>query len=292
MHLSIRSSMWFLLVCGSIATLSASPPVIGVARSRGAFMINNASVPGTATILDGTSVKTMGLSSDVSLKTGERLTLGSGSAATIYRDRLVLQSGIAEVDSVSAYRVEAGGLRIDASNSEASFRVAVHNGQPVQVTATTGTAEVRNAKGVLVARVFPGTALQLHVIPGDNAVELTGRVTSDQGKFFLTDETTKVKVELRGKDLKNLVGKRVNIKGSTTASDKPEGSVVMVASATVLTAAAAAGAGGGGAAAGAATAAGVSATKIAVIGGIAAAATVGGLAAAGTFSGSDAPVSR
>jgi hypothetical protein len=291
MRLSIRRSTWLLLLCGSIATLSASPPVIGVARSRGAFMINNASVPGTATILDGTSVRTMALSSDVRLKTGERLTLGSGSAATIYQDRLVLQSGIAEVDRVSAYHVEAGDLRIGASNSGASVRVAVSGSQQVQVAAMAGTAEVRNAKGVLVARIPPGMALQLQTTGGNSSTELTGVITSEHGKYFLTDETTKVKVELRGNNLKELVGKRARVKGSTVpAATAGDAAVVTVASATVIGAAAAA---GGAAAAGAGTGAGLSATTIGVIivGG-AAAGTLGGLAAAGTFSGSDATISR
>src|SRR5260370_38758530 len=108
---SIRRTTWLLLLCGSIATLAASPPVIGVARSRGAFLINNASVPGTATLLDGASVRTMELSSDVRLRTGQRLTLGSQSVATIYQDRLVLESGTAEVDRSYGYSVEAGGPR-------------------------------------------------------------------------------------------------------------------------------------------------------------------------------------
>jgi len=85
-----------------------------VAQSRGAFFVNNASVPGTATILDGTSVRTTATSSDVSLKGGERLTLASSSEARIYQDRLVLTSGMADLNHMSNYRLETGNFQIGA----------------------------------------------------------------------------------------------------------------------------------------------------------------------------------
>jgi hypothetical protein len=285
MQFSSRSSIWLSLICASIATLSASPPVIGVARSRGAFMIDNASVPGNATILDGTSVTTMEQPSNVRLKTGQNLILGSTSTATIYQNRLLLQRGVAEVDRLSAYRVEAGKLLIGASSPDAGIRVSVDGGQQVQVAATGGSAEVRNLDGLLVARILPGTALQLQPAGNNTSADLRGRLTSESGKFFLTDETTKVKWEVQGKNLNELVGKRVHLVGSTMPPAQPgEPGIIEVASTTVLKGAAAAGAGGG--ATGAATAGGVSATTIALIAGGATAAILGGLAAAGTFSSS------
>lgn len=295
-----------MLVCGSIVALASPPPVIGVARSRGAFMINQASVPGSATILDGTSVQTVATSSDVSLKGGERVTLASHSAARIYQGRLVLQSGAAELSHLSGYLVETGDLRIGASNAEAHVRVVVDSKDQVRVATIGGNAEVRNNEGMLVARVFPGTAMQLNSAPGAGT-KLTGTVQEENGKFFLTDEATKVKVELRGPNLKSMVGKRVRITGTAAPGETPAGDatlVVHVSGSVALAAAAgataaggaAAGAGAagaaGGAAAGAAVATGVSATTVAVVGGVAAAASVGGLAAAGTIGGSDSTVSR
>jgi hypothetical protein len=251
-------------------------------------MIDNASVPGTATILDGTSLTTAEQPSNVRLKTGQSLTLGSVSTGTIYQNRLVLKSGVAEVDRLSAYRVEAGKLFIGSASPDAGIRVSVDRDRQVQVAATGGAAEVRNLDGLLVARVLPGTALQLHTAD-NNSADLTGRLTSEDSKFHLIDETTKVKWEVQGQNLSELVGKRVHIKGSTVAPEKPgDLGIVVVASTSVLKAAAigAGSASGGGAAAGAATAGGISATTIALIVGGAAAATVGGLAAAGTFSSS------
>lgn len=291
MHQTIHRSLLFFLVCGSVATLSASPPVIGVARSRGVFLINNASAPGNATILDGTSVRTLGSSSEVSLRSGRRVTLGSGSAATIYHNRLVLESGAADLDRLALYGVEAGNLRIGASDSDARVHVAIDSSRQVRVAAIGGTTEIRNQQGVLVARVFPGTALQAHAVAGNSAL-LTGTVEAQGGKFFLTDEVTKVRVELRGANLKPLVGKRVRISGTAASGAVPAAGasqVIAVTQATVISAAAGV---AGGAATGAAVSSGVSLTTAAVITGAAAAATVGGLAAAGTLSGSDTPVSR
>lgn len=292
MHLTIRRPLWVLLVCGSVATLSASPPVIGVARSRGAFLINNASVPGTATILNGASVRTLASSSEVSLKTGERLTLASSSAATFYQDRVVLQSGLAELDHMAQYSVDSGSLRIGASGTGAHIRVAVDASRQVKVAALGGTAEVRDPKGVLIARVFPGTALQLHTA-AEESDQFTGIVEKQGNNFLLNDETTHVTTELRGGNLSRLVGKRVRVTGKTIPGGTPAAGASQIVTVTaVTTIGPAAAASAGGAAAGAAVSSGVSAGTIAVIGGVAAGAgTVGGLAVAGTFSDAE-PVSR
>jgi hypothetical protein len=263
----------------------ASPPVIGVARSWGAFLVNDASVPGSATILDGTFLKTVDASSDLNLTGGERVTMSSNSSATVHRNRLILNQGIAEFSGTAAYRVEARDLSIGVSDSTARVRVAVDRQNRVLVASLNGSAEIRNSQSLLVARVLPGTALTLSA-SGSTTVELTGTVQQQDGKFYLTDDVTKVKVELRGSNLKSLAGKHIHIVG--TESGEPAAGVtptVSVATATPV----AAGAGG------AATAAGVAGgafPTIAVIGGVAAVGgTLGGLAATGVI-GSSSSVSR
>jgi hypothetical protein len=286
---TIRTLLWCSALCGSIATLTAAPPVIGVARSWGAFLINDASVPGSATLLDGTSLKTVDASSDLNLTGGERVTISSNSSATIHGDRLQLDSGTAEFTGTAAYRVEARNLRIGASDSAARVRVAVDRQNHVLVASVGGAAEIRNSQGMLVARVLPGTALTLSSA-GSSAVELTGTVHAENGEFYLTDDVTKVKVELRGSNLKNLVGKHVHVVGSETGEATAAGvpQTVTVATATQVGAGAA---GAGGAAAGAGMA-GSAFPTVAVIGGVAAVGgTVGGLAATGVI-GSSPSVSR
>jgi hypothetical protein len=294
---TIRTILWCSALCGSIATLMASPPVIGVARSWGAFLINDASVPGSATLLDGTSLKTVDASSDLNLTGGERVTISSNSSATIHGDRLQLDSGTAEFTGTAAYRVEARNLRIGASDSAARVRVAVDRQNHVLVASLGGAAEIRNAQGMLVARVLPGTALTLSAADV-STVELTGTIQEHNGEFYMVDEITKVKVELRGSNLKSLVGKHVHIVGSeagkAVATDVLH--TVLVATATQV-GAAAAGAGaasaGAGVAAAAAGVAGAAAVPVAaIVGGVAVVGgTVGGLAATGVI-GSSPSVSR
>jgi hypothetical protein len=286
---TIRTILWCSALCGSIATLMASPAVIGVARSWGPFLINDASVPGSATLLDGTSLKTVDASSDLNLTGGERVTMSSNSSATVHRDHLLLDRGTAEVTGTAAYRVEARELRIGASDASAHVRVAVDRQSHVLVASLGGAAEVRNAQGFLVARVLPGAALTFSAT-GSLAVELTGMVQEQHGEFYLTDDVTKLKVALRGSNLKSLVGKHVHVvgteSGEATAAGVPQ--TVTVTSATSVGAGAA---GAGGAAAGAGVTAG-SIPTVAIIGGIAAVGgTVGGLAATGVI-GSSSSVSR
>jgi hypothetical protein len=190
------------------------------------------------------------------------------------------------------------------------MRVTVDSQKQVKVVALAGNGEVRNQRGMLVAHVRSGTALQIQAVGGNKAV-LTGLLTQKDGKYILTDETSNVTVELRGSNLKKLVGKKVQVNGSVVADATPAAGasqVVTVASATALAAGAAAGtaagAAGGAAAGGAATGAGAAAagagaaagiaTTTVVVGGAAVAAggTVAGLAAAGTFTGDNSSVSR
>jgi hypothetical protein len=271
------------VVAGLMGTAaSATSPIVGVAHSRGEIQLNQAAVPGGATVFDGNVLRTGPSSSDVNLATGGRLLLAGASTATLHQDRALLQSGTAELSGSGRYRLDTRDLRIAAGEPATRVRVAVDGANRVDVTATGGAAEVRNAGGVLVARVLPGIPLQLRQV-SDTQTRLTGTVRTSGGHFFLTDETTKVTVELRGSNLQSLVGERVRVAGSATNATPAAGAtqVVQVSGATVL----------GSGAAGAAGAHGSGAT-IAVIGGVAAAATAGGLAAVGSFSGGGTTVSR
>ena len=248
MSLQLRKTLWLTLACGALTALAASSAVIGAARSGGAFFVDNASVPGAATLFEGAVVRTAAASSDVMLKTGERVTLAPNSSARLYHDRFVLESGLVELRQASTYRVEAAGLRIDSAESGTRLRVASADGKLIRVAVAAGSAEVRNAGGLLVARVLPGVVLQLQSAPAAST-HLTGIVETQGGRFFLTDETTKVKVELRGGNLKSLAGKRVQVVGSAVNNGAPlaagASQAVAVSQVSVI-GAAAAGAGGGG----------------------------------------------
>jgi hypothetical protein len=267
----------------------AAPAVIGVADSRGEIRLNRVSVPGGATLIEGARLETVHTASDVSLRSGGHLLLASASTATLHRDHAVLENGTIELNGATGYGITTRDLRIAAAAPDARVRVGVDAAHRIQIESTRGTAEVRTSQGILVARVVPGAALQLSQA-ADRTTRLTGKVRSVNGRYLLTDETTKVTVELRGDKVAKMVGKRVDVTGSVIAGEAAAGASQIVAVSTVaVKAGAAAGAASAGAAAGH-----MSTTTIAVIGGVAAAgATVGGLAAAGTIGGDDSPsVSR
>ncbi len=217
--------------------------------------------------------------------------LASTSAAEIHQDRLVLSKGTAELSGAAAYRIETRNLSIGAADAAASIRVAIDGANQVRVAATGGRAEVRNHHGVLLAQVNAGSAVQMPN-RADAPAKYTGVVRESNGKYLLTDEATNVTIELRGKNLARLKGKRIQVTGSVLAGEAAAaGATVVVSVTSAATIAAAAGTAAAGA--GAATGAGISAATIAVIGGAAAVGgTVGGLYAADVIGGDETPTSR
>ena len=261
------------LLAGSISMGMAASGSIGMVNARGSFQIDHGRVYGNATLFDGTVLETGIVAGEVRLTTGARMQLASDSRATVYRDRLVLERGAGKLQGMG-YGIEAGNLRISAGEPNAGASVALRSGTKVLVAALHGRLQVTNARGVLVANLAAGTALEFETSgEGDStSSHLVGVVRKQGNKFFLTDETTHVTVELRGPGLSGKAGKRVDVNGSVDAGAAPaEGAAQVVQVTSIVVASKAA------AAAGASTAAGISAKTVAIIGGVAAAGTVAGL---------------
>lgn len=282
MFRNIRRLTAAAVLCGSLV-VSASPPVIGVAQSAGAIRINHASVPGGATIFDGASLETGAASSNINLKTGQRLLLASSSVAEIHRDRLLLSKGTAELTGSVAYRIDTRNLQIGATDPAARIRVDIDSADQVRVAASGGSVEVRNGRGALLAQVLPGSAVQVSGA-GDTPSVFTGIVRKQKGKYLLTDTATQQTVELRGAQVAAMTGKLVRVSGPVLAGETPApgaSAIISVAEAAVVKA--------GAGAAGAAASSGISTTTVAVIGGaVAVGGTLGGLYAADVIGGSSA----
>jgi hypothetical protein len=237
------------------------------------------------------------------------LTLTANSRGKVYSDRVVLEQGATEIAGTDKYRVEALSLKVTPDSASVA-QVSLSDSRHVLVAAKSGAVKVTNASGVLVARVFPGAALEFDPNAAGTAAatKISGALKEKNGKFLLKDGTTNVVFEVRGAELNKYAGKTVVVTGTTISGATPSNGASQVLNATQVTpsasgkkkAAAAAGAGGaaaGGAAAGGAVAAGTVAglstgVFVAVVGGVAAAASVGGLAATGAIGGDEAPVSR
>ena len=284
---STNLTLWLLLASGAIAVFGASPPIIGTATSAGAFLINNAAVSGSATVLNGAAIHTAGNASEVRLGGGARLTLAASSGATVYRDRALLEAGAVALNSASGYRLEARSVRVTPLASEARIEVAMDGPNGVTVAARAGNAEVRSAAGVLIARVFPGEAMAFDAAPSGR-VQFAGVLTRRGDVYLIKDDVTHVVAQLRGAHLAALAGKRISVTGTLASGTPQEGAseIVDVAQASVTPGAAGSGSAGG-TAKPAAVSSGLSVRTIAIAtAGIAGAGTLGGLAVAGTFEGS------
>ena len=266
-----------LLGAGLISILSAAPSSsIGTVRSAGDFRVDGSTIRGNGTIFDGDVVETAAARSIIQMN-GAQLTLSPESRAKVFHDRTVLEKGSGLLRDSDNQFFEAAHLRISPVAKDAAIQVDVKDASHIAVFALTGSALVRNSNGMLLASLHPGMALAFDEPPqaqGNATVTITGVVTTKDGKYFLKDLTTGVTVELRGNDLNQYVGKKVDITGSVIPGATPANPATEVVQVGNLHPAA----GGGPGTAGLSTGA-----KVAIFGGVAIAGTLGGLAAAGTF---------
>ena len=283
-----------VLVSFNLSIVMAAPPSIGVAVTRGNFRVDDANVSGNATLVEGTTVETQRTASSLQLTAGAHIALASDSKGQVFGDHIVLEKGGGQVEQLLGYRVEARGLTLESQTGVAKAQVALSGAHMVQVAALTGSFRVLNAKGMVVANLTPGSALEFNPQAASQGEpwKLSGCLRSAAGHFTLTDDTTSITVEASGAGLDREAGNRVEILGAMDPAATPVSGASQLIRVSqikhlgngcgVNKGAAAAGAGGaaaGGAAAGA-TIAGISTTTIAIVGGVAAAATIGGLAAA------------
>ena len=299
------------VLTGILFTLMASTPTVGIVKSTGDFRVDGSTIRGNGTLFEGNLIETAATRSTIQL--GEaQITLLPHSSAKVYRDHTVLESGSELVRNGATNTIEAATLQIASTAKDGVVLVAMGGPNNVRVYATSGGAQVRTAAGFLVASLSPGTGLAFTPQAGAaTSMQMKGVLESTNGRFYLTDATSKTKAELRGTDLAKFAGKAVQVSGSVIPGAAASGGasqVVQVTKIEQLSSQAAkaagigAGAGGaavaGGAAAGGAAAAGagaaVAGTTILGVGvgatiaiGAAAVAgiTIGALAAAGDLPG-------
>lgn len=281
--------------------LWAVPPPIGVVTARGSFRLDDSTVTGNATLFEGSTVEAGGVAT-LRLGSGAEISLLSGSKGRIFGDHLTLERGSGEFARAPGFHMEARTLRIHPETGQARARVTLESGNRVEVAALEGSFRVLNARGLLVADLAPGTALAFEPLPQGGAGEpwrMSGCLRVENGHFLLTDETTSVTAELTGSSLAAEEGNRVRIDGIMDSSLTPVSGTTQVLKVTQLRrlgkgcaagkgdkGAAAAGAGGAaGKAGGGGSHAGIAASTIAIIGGVAAAGAVAGLAASDALPG-------
>ncbi len=287
-------------LAASLPPAMAATPSIGTVVAKGSFRVDETLVSGNATLLEGATVETKLTGSMLNLSSGPHLALSADSKGRIFGDHLVLEKGSGQMEKAAGFRVEARGLTIRPETGESSARVTLAGNTKVQVAALTGSFRVLTSRGLLVAAMAPGAALEFEPQAANGEPwKLTGCLRAATGHFLLTDEVTNVTVEVAGSSVDQQAGNRVEVTGALDPTGSPVSGATQFIRATrvrqlskgcVATGKGAAAAGAGGAAGkaaggGGAGAVGISVTTIAVIGGVAVAAVFGGLAATGSLPG-------
>ena len=280
-----RFAIFLTAVICLLFVAMAAPLSIGFIKSTGDFRVDGSTIRQNGTVFDGNLIETTAARSVIELASVE-ITLSPDSRAKVYRDHTILEKGTGVVKETGNHVIEADTLRISSSAKDSVVQVDITSPSNITVAARSGAAEVRSASGVLVASVRPGLALAFGSQAGAaTAFDMTGTEEFKDGKYFLTDDTTHVTVQMEGPDLAKFAGKCVEVTGSIIPGATPlSPASQLIAVATIKASSCRTGAGPGGGA-GAAVGTGLSTgAKIAIIGGVAAAGTVAGLAAAGSFS--------
>ena len=294
MYSSTIRALMALVCVGSITFCFGGGAVIGIAMVNGIATVDNSSIRGNTSVLEGSVVETAKGTSQLSLEGGARLNFGADSRSKIYKDHVVLEKGMGQVHGGSNFPLFANALHVVGSGSDSTVRVAVKDSKSILVGAVTGEARVLNSKGLLLARVMPGKTLEFDQEAGAAAqAKISGCLERRGGKYYVRDETTGVVSEVTGAGLDQYVRKHVDISGSLdTAATPGSGAtqVVRVSAGGVNSSGTGCPTSPGGMAPSRAGAAGMSKGAVtALVAGVAMAATLGGLAAAGTFS--DTPTS-
>jgi len=235
-RITIGIALASITLGGLAVCAAAAEPALGIITANGAFRLNRSTVNGNATLFDGAVIETTKIPSRLKLNNGARIGLSAASKAKVHRSRLVLETGMSEVSSLGRYEVEAGGFRIAAATRDGAGRIARKGPKAVQVAALRGALRVYDAKGLLLANVAPGTALEFE--PQESGPtppsSFLGCVLKKDGKFILYDQTTRIIVELRGSGFQEEWGNRIQVIGTTdtTARSKVGAQVLDVTSAT------------------------------------------------------------
>jgi len=153
-------------------------PDIGIVSASGHFSVEGAQVWGNATLFDGAAVETHSASSQLVLRNGVKVQLGSESRARIWQNRLILEKGVAQLAA------------------PASFEARVLNHANV------------------IRTPFRGGALQV----AQGQVVHTGCLVYKDGRYLLQDQATQEVIELSGPDLAANLGNRVEARGAASSA--------------------------------------------------------------------------
>ncbi len=221
----------------SLPLLSAVSPVIGFITATGTVQLDATPVARHGTLFEGSTVETWGAGSQLEIPKEMKASLGASSRAQVFRDHMILEKGDSQLSGSARYWVQARGLRIRSLDSAAVATVSLRGDKQVLVMAQGGPVRIANAEGVAIAWVKEGRTLQLEPpSPGAAATAstLTGCMQRIDGHYFVVDQTTGVKVEVKGPGFEQEIGNQVTVTGVRDASGTAAGDATQLIAASNL----------------------------------------------------------
>ena len=222
----------------SLPLVSAVSPVIGFMTATGSVELDSSPVARHGTLFEGSTVETSLAGSQLEIPKGMKASLGAASRAQVFRDHMILEKGESQLSGSSHYWVQARGLRIRSLDSGAVATVALRGDKQVLVMAQGGPVRIANAQGLAIAWVNAGRTLQLEPPSPGAAIAastLTGCLQEASGHYFLIDQTTALKVEVRGPGFEQEIGNQVTITGVRDASGTAAGDASQLIDASGVT---------------------------------------------------------
>ena len=212
-----------VFMCSCLISVAASTSSsIGLVMTSGEVQVDGVRVPGTSAIFSGNLIYSGDRTANVQFSDGTSAVLRPGATLAVYRERTVLQQGVAMQRGVYKHAVLADSLRISGASPSSVAVVSVKDGSHVEVAAQDGESDVRAPSGDLVARVEPGKVLSFAISQAAETQEKTARLCGTlQQNYQLTDAFTNVTYQLQGSGLEPFVGKTVRVTGTIPATNPP-----------------------------------------------------------------------
>jgi len=217
-----------IFVTFSYASAFGATNSIGTVSARGDVRVDGDTVWGNGTLFDGTTVQTGQATATLRLDNGTEIMLAINSHGVVYGDHLVLLQGKSQLKTFGTpFILEASGLRVVPSGPNSLGVVSLGPAKTIDVAAVTGDFRVVDDASLSVAHVSHGAtisfpAAQSAAAPGGSPfIGVGGKVTHENGNYYLTTDLG-VKYQLvTGEELKGFTGKSVTVSGFLQTPSTP-----------------------------------------------------------------------
>jgi hypothetical protein len=196
---------------------SSTSANIGIVMTTGEVQVDGSRVPGNSAIFSGNLIGSGDRSASLQFSDGTSAVMRPGATMTVYRERSILQQGVAMQRGVDRHPVLlADGLKIAGTTPNAIALVGVRDETHFEVAAQEGESDVWTPSGMLVARIEPGNTLSFSIAQATGMqtnpkeVTLCGDLDAD---YQIT--SSNVIYKLQGTGLDSFVNKTIKVTGTT-----------------------------------------------------------------------------